>query len=282
MRWMRRAGASKGRLLLEAQHVDAVRVEGDDHLGPAEELGRVAVVAHWAPGRQVGRSTSHLVRILVDRGFATALVSTAESPEPLEWHGGRPDGVTVLRRPNLGYDFGSWATALQRYPRIARSPSVLLMNDSLAGPFGPMDDLLLRFDTSAADVWGITDTSQFHHHLQSYCLGFRGGALDEAPLRRFWRDIRVERSREDVIWRYEIGLAQLLDRERFVTEAAISYRRVVGEGQNPTILGWRKLLDAGFPFVKRQLLREPGVAPDGHAVRGELGRRFGVDPDEWT
>jgi hypothetical protein len=36
--------------------------------------------------------------------------------------------------------------------------------------------------------------------------------LGSAPLARFWRGIRVESSRDDVIWRYEIGLSRLLHR----------------------------------------------------------------------
>ena len=158
---------------------------------------------------------------------------------------------------------------------------MLLLNDSLAGPFQPIDRLLRHFDDSGADVWGITDTSQFGHHLQSYCLGFKNGCLGEAPIARFWREIRVERSRDDVIWRYEIGLSRLLRRERFSVDAAIRYPSVVRDGENPTIIGWRHLLDLGFPFVKRQLLREPEVAPDGSKVREEVERKFGVDVDEW-
>jgi lipopolysaccharide biosynthesis protein len=159
---------------------------------------------------------------------------------------------------------------------------VLFLNDSLAGPFQPIDHLLEHFHSCAADVWGMTDSSQFGRHLQSYCLGFRGHSLREAPLARFWRGIRVEVSKDDVIWWNELGLSRLLGKERFVMEAAIPYQQVVGEGQNPTIVGWRRLLDLGFPFVKRQLFRQPEVAPDGAMVRDEIRRRFGVDVDEWV
>jgi lipopolysaccharide biosynthesis protein len=222
-----------------------------------------------------------LTRALVGGGYDVLVVSTVEDDAPLDWHGPPPTGVTVLRRSNVGYDFGSWSIALARYPQIAHARSALLLNDSLAGPFDEIDDLLAQLEASAADVWGLTDTMQFGHHLQSYCLGFRRGSLDAAPVKRFWKDIRVEASKEAVIWRNEIGLSQMLHRERFVVEAAIPSRLVVPDGQNPTIIGWRGLLDHGFPFVKRELLRRPDIAPDGAMVRDELRRRFGVDADEW-
>jgi lipopolysaccharide biosynthesis protein len=270
----------RGRRILDAQN-PGVRVEGADHLTSAPTLDRVAVIAHWALDSQISRSAAELTGKLVDHGYQVVLASSADGSDPLEWPGEQPANVTVLRRPNVGYDFGSWAAALDRYPRIAAADQVLFMNDSLVGPFQPIDHLLRQFDESGADVWGLTDTSQFGHHIQSYCLGFKQKCLQEASLARFWRDIRVERSRDEVIWRYEIGLSRLLHREPFSMDAAIRYGRVVRDGQNPTIIGWRRLLDLGFPFVKRQLLRQPEVAPDGSTVREEIRRRFSVDVDEW-
>jgi hypothetical protein len=273
--------SKRGPLVLDAQESQA-HVEGIDYLAGAGRPVRVAAIAHWARDSRVSRSVAELTRILTANDYTVAIVSTAEGTGPLEWPGLPPEGVTVVRRPNLGYDFGSWATALDRYPALAGADEVLLLNDSLAGPFGPIDHLLARFHDSQADVWGLTDTTQFGHHLQSYCLGFRHQTLLEAPLARFWHGIRAEACRDDVIWGYEIGLSRLLRRERYSLDAGIHYNSVVRGGQNPTILGWRRLLDCGFPFVKRELLRRPEIAPDGDQVRQELRRRYGVDVDEWV
>jgi hypothetical protein len=268
-------------LVLQSQPLGSVRTEHADHVADLAGADRIAVIAHWDPQGRVRRSPRTLVDALVRAGFPTILVSTAEGDGPLDWVDGRPPGVTVLRRPNIGYDFGSWATALHRYPVIRQVADVLLVNDSLAGPFAAIDHLLERFRRSRADVWGMTDTTQLGHHLQSYCLGFKGGCLASPPLQCFWRDIRVESSRDDVIEHYELGLSRLLRREHLTTEAGVEGWRAVDGDDNPTIMGWHRLLDLGFPFVKRQVLRDPGVCPDGHSVREELRRRFGVEADEW-
>jgi lipopolysaccharide biosynthesis protein len=271
----------RGPLVLDAQR-PGVTLEGPDLLTPMGALNRVAVVVHWSPDNRVSRSVFELTTGLVDYGYPVVLVSASDDPKPLEWPSEKPANLTVLRRPNVGYDFGSWAAALDWYPPILAADQVLLLNDSLAGPFQPIDDLLRLFDESAADVWGLTDSTQMGQaHLQSYCLGFKGRCLQEAPLARFWRGIRVERSRDDIIRRYELGLGRLLHREHFVVEAAFRYHRTAGDSRNPTIHGWRRLLDHGFPFVKRELLRRPEVAPDGAMVREELKRRFGVNVDDW-
>lgn len=281
MRRLLRLPGTHGIRVLEANG-SAVRVEGEDDLAGAPSVERVAVFAHWSTSPRLTRSVRTTVSAIVGAGYRVVIVSTSENPEPLDWQDERPNGVTVIRRPNLGYDFGSWATALDRYPVMLEAQRILLVNDSLAGPFATIDPLLERFHDSSADAWAVTDTAQFGYHLQSYILGFPGHSLREPPLRRFWRDVRVERTKDDVIWRNEIGLSELLRRERFASDVAIPFQRVVPKGTNPTIVGWRKLLDRGFPFVKRELLLRPEIAPDGDQVRSELRRRFGVDVDEWV
>ena len=96
----------------------------------------------------------------------------------------------MLRKPNVGYDFGSWSVALQLIPEIASADRTLLVNDSMIGPFTPLEPILAKFDSTAADVWALTDTKQFGHHLQSYFLGFCNGVLAERPLGAFWGNIR--------------------------------------------------------------------------------------------
>jgi lipopolysaccharide biosynthesis protein len=280
MRWRLRRG-NAGHRVLDVQS-DAVRVEGgpDGRAGP--ETDKVAVIAHWSADATVSRSVATLVSNLEESGFGVIVVSSAPTELSLVWPGASPAGVTVVRRPNVGYDFGSWSTALDRFPRIRDARRVLLMNDSLAGPFAPIDGLLDRFSASAADVWALTDTMQFGYHLQSYCLGFTNGCLRERPLEEFWHDIRVEPSRDDVIWHGEIQLSRILSRERFIMEAAFPHQRIVPEGKNPTIIGWRRLLELGFPFVKRQLLREPDLVPDGTSIPLKVRELYGIEVAAWT
>ena len=281
MRALFRRPGARGPRVLDANG-SSVSVEGDDDLAAATGLERVAVLAHWSRSPRLSRSVTTTVMALVDAGYRVVVVSTSESPEPLDWGIDRPTGLTVLRRPNVGYDFGSWATAIDRYPVIAEARRVLLLNDSLVGPFTTIEPLLAKFHASAADVWAVTDTAQFEYHLQSYVLGFTGQTLREPPLQAFWRDVSVEASKDDVIWRYEIGLSRLLRRERYGVDVAISCRHLVPDGRNPAIIGWQGLLDRGFPFVKRELLTNPRVAPDGEMVPLELRRRFAIDVAEWV
>jgi hypothetical protein len=242
---------------------------------------RVAVIAQFSQQHRISRSLNTTIEELLAAGYRVVVSSTCQSPDELVFDESVHDRVTVLRRPNAGYDFGSWASALAWDVDMSRAGHVVLLNDSMVGPFSPLDPVLSGFHDSRADVYGLTDTTQFGYHLQSYFLGFTNGVLAEQPLRRFWRGIRDETSKEATIHRNEIGFSRLLRKEGYSCEAAFPNRHVVGPGENPTIVGWERLLELGFPFVKREIVRTPQVAPNGDHVADVIRRNFGIDIEEW-
>ena len=242
---------------------------------------RVAVIAQFSRQHRISRSLNTMIAELLAAGYRVVVSSACQCPEDLVFDESVRDKVTVLRRPNVGYDFGSWACGLAWDGDISRAGNVLFLNDSMVGPFSPLDAVLKGFHQSRADVYGLTDTTQFGYHVQSYFLGFTNGVLQERPLRRFWMGIRQENSKQETIQRNEIGFSRLLRREGYASEAAFNYRQVVNPGENPTIVGWEKLLELGFPFVKREIVRTPRVAPNGDLVAGVVRAKFGAEIEEW-
>jgi lipopolysaccharide biosynthesis protein len=193
----------------------------------------------------------------------------------------RGDELTVLRRPNIGYDFGSWAVAMHRHEELLGADKVLVVNDSLVGPFASLRDVIADFEETTADVWGMVQSLQVRPHLQSYFRGFRYGVLQEPAMRRFWRDIRVVPDKLQLIAAYEYGFTDHVHRNGFSSAAYVHAGDVVWGQLNPTIQGWRRLLEAGIPFIKRELLRRPELVPDGASIRPILAECFGIDVDEW-
>lgn len=243
---------------------------------------RVAVLAHYAPTPTLSRSATRLIEELSRAEYQVVLVSACEDAAPLRWPQSEPPPITVLRKPNVGYDFGSWAVALHTFPSIARAEHVILVNDSMAGPFSSLAGLLRRCESSSADVYGLTDTTQFLPHLQSYFLGFRSGVLAERPLARFFADVRHETTKWDVVRNYELGLGRLFRREGYGATAAFRGRSLVGYGDNPTIKGWLALIRQGFPFVKRELVRDVTLAPDGEYVAHAVATLCGERIEDWV
>lgn len=247
----------------------------------ALDSDRIAVIAHWSTQTEATRSIGSLIAQLQGAGFTTALVSTCEVPQPLRF----PDGLSpdvVVRRPNLGYDFGSWAHAISAREVGKSNARVLLVNDSLAGPFSSIAHLLESFSQSEGDVWALSCSDQFDWHMQSFFMGFKAGVLGEKPLRRFWSRIRELGSKDRVILEYELGLSRIVRGEGFTVDPFLPPGLVVGHGRNPMIEGWRSVLDSGVPFVKREILRHPELVPEGIRIPQELATRFGVRVEEWV
>lgn len=243
---------------------------------------RVAVMVHWSADGSVSRSVSETVGQLTRLGYQVAVCSTCESPSRLVWEHGRPDSTAVYRRPNIGIDFGTWSAMLGAFPRLRAADKVLLLNDSLVGPFEPIDPIVAKFESAVCDVWGLISTNQQSPHFQSHFVGYKSGVLTDSPLIRFWSNVRLQPTKRDMIRKYERGLFPLLVRVGYRLDVGYPWHWVVQAHQNPTIMGWRRLLEYGFPWIKRELLWNPYPhLTDSADVRDVVRQRFGVEVDAW-
>src|SRR5262249_12637577 len=77
--------------------------------------------------------------------------------------------LAIIRR-NVGFDFGAYKDGITSIGDIVACDRLLLMNDSVYGPFWPISEFLDKADPANADFWGITDSWDTHYHVQSYFL----------------------------------------------------------------------------------------------------------------
>ena len=246
--------------------------------------GRVALIAQWSRGTVVSRSVDELTRQLASVGFDVLVISACEAPGPLQWPLGLPDRTTVLRRRNVGHDFGSWASALATFPQLLRARRVVLANDSMIGPFRSLRRELQLMERHPVDVWGLTAGTQVLPHLQTYFLYFREGILADRPLRDYWASIVPHASKWETVEANELGLARLLKAERYTWQSV--YPAPPPGEPNRTIGGWEALLAAGFPFVKRMLVAHDTFEHERFRVtRTDIAdavrQRYPVDLEEW-
>ena len=116
--------------------------------------------------------------------------------------------VVVCCERHKAYDFGSYKRGLdiaEKHDWLEQASHVLLCNDSVLGPF---KDLRLVFEemvSSPAAVWGLSDSSLYLPHLQSYFLLMQRAVLHLDEVRNFFDSVVPQPSRHDVIQAYEIG-----------------------------------------------------------------------------
>ena len=82
-----------------------------------------------------------------------------------------------------GYDFSAYAVALREVATRSPGADLLLINDSVLGPFVDLDTLL---EEAPWDLTGFTAYSLFENHVQSYALYFRNVT---SPLLRSLRTV---------------------------------------------------------------------------------------------
>ncbi len=243
--------------------------------------GKVAVVASWSATPVMSRSLSQYLFELEKIGFLSLVINTSELDQDLEWPHGKPDSTVVVVRPNVGYDFGSWAAALDRFPKIRGFGQVLLTNDSLVGPFAPLTEIATAMNETGADLFGLTENLQHHRHMQSFFVCFKGGILNDRPWLNFFAAVRAESSKDDIVQKYELGLTRTAQRYGYSWVVMLTTESLEGGIGNPTFERWDLLLDEGVPFVKRSLITHSQYRATRAELVDAIALRYNEDLDDW-
>jgi hypothetical protein len=114
----------------------------------------------------------HYVQTFQKAGFYVVYILAADAPENLAKV--LCDADRVIIRRNFGYDFGSWATAIQLCQNeFVKAENIIIANDSIIGALGTIEQLLEKIENSSSDIWAITDSQDRKYHFQSYFWGLK-------------------------------------------------------------------------------------------------------------
>ena len=164
-----------------------------------------------------------------------------------------------------GYDFSAYTLALEQIAEHSAGADVLVLNDSMFGPFHPV---LPCLQGARWELTGLTASSLNENHLQSY--GFAIRSLDRPRLEQlrgvFFADKAFNHA-DQVIWVQELLLAR--EAARHMSVGAFWY----SDGSSvddPCLRRPFDLVSAGFPFMKRSLLGKMARFQDPDRVRAFL------------
>lgn len=201
--------------------------------GMLADSRKTAVVVLYQP-KGIARSTFFMLDHIVAQGYAPIVVSNA-SLSLAEYEAIRRRSVTILNRPNAGYDFGAYRDAIAFLQREGAAPDrLVLMNDSTWFPLREEDDSLARMEASGADLTGHvfkTESAEKkgRDHVESHLLMLSPGFLGSSEFASFWDRYVMSDTRELTVLRGEKAFSQL---------AMTSLRRV------EALLSREKLLEA--------------------------------------
>jgi rhamnosyltransferase len=253
----------------------------------AVRMVRALVFAHHDPD---GVFDPHVVaslrsyRPLVDQ-IVVVSTSTRKLPRALESVVDR-----LIARKNVGYDFCSWRAGLEALGPLEGFDEVVCANDSVYGPLFDLEPVFTNPRVAAADLWGMCLSEQGTKrrgrvscpHVQSWWFSMRKPLLTSPAYGEFWNAVGPLATKDDIVDRYEIGMSEHFSRAGFQiaglyeagpagpvtwkellpnlslwhpTRSRRHLRKARRMPHNPSELVWKRLLEAGVPFVKVGLFR---------------------------
>ena len=219
---------------------------------------KYAFVASYLVAPRLSESLVGILNKLVDQGFSTVLIVASDLKSELDIPNDLKKRISVIRRPNSGYDFGSWAVANAMIPNAKGAREVLLINDSLyfnttnAHQFA---EAVRKANQSKYDVTSVTDSLLHSYHLQSYFLHFKSGVFALNCIQSFFQEIRPQQDRDAVIFAYEIGFSLMARRSGITVGSLVPWNSFRNDLGNSSINSWRELMDRGWPFVKKEVFK---------------------------
>lgn len=167
----------------------------------------------------------------------------------------------IAKRHGL-YDFGSYQIGInyaKNNINIDEYSSILIANDSVFMVEKDIKGIVNQYNPNGnIDFWGVYYNtmerylgSDYHAHIQSYFVIFGSKMIRSKAFYDFFDLIKKEKSKIDIINKYEIGMT------KFFLERGFTCGALITRNRNDTV-STRSLflLLKGFPFLKKSAFKE--------------------------
>ena len=129
-----------------------------------------------------------------------------------------PDYVTVLKRDNIGYDFGAWSEGLLRDDRYKAYNYCVFVNSSIIGPYLPdgytkpwpfrfLDGLHGNIRLFGSTINTIRDPVN-KSHVQSFAFAMDREALEYLISKEIFSLTKFAQTFKDAIWQHEVRMSR--------------------------------------------------------------------------
>ncbi len=218
----------------------------------------LCIFYHFDKDNVIDDYVIYYLQELSEQNFDIVFVSTAEELSPLEIDKIKHLCRDILVKENIGYDFGAWQTAIVYLAEdLYKYDTLLLCNDSVYAPLYPLEEMFQKMQ-GRYDFWGITDSYEIYHHLQSYFMVFDKKVVESKVFQDIWKTYKVYKIKRNIILQYEIGLSRKFLKAGYSMGVYCSYDKLnTTLIRNASHYSWRELLEKfRCPILKVELLRD--------------------------
>lgn len=182
-------------------------------------------------------------------------------------------GITqeIYEREDSGYDMGGFAYALEllkSQARLNNYDEIIFVNDSVFGPFYPLDEMLSEMDKRKdIDFWGITKRGEsdfdggdavYPEHIQLYFYAVRREMLNSRDFSDYWNEIpnKVTDFRSAIL-NYEFAFTKYFADRGFKWDVYCDTDRYITNNPKNNLSPYHycsySLIKNGCPWLKRKL-----------------------------
>lgn len=168
----------------------------------------------------------------------------------------------ILAASHGEYDFGSYKRGFayaQNYGLLDGVEELIFCNDSCYAPVHSFKPVFDEMQGKECDFWGITENTEFSRHIQSYFMVFRPQVFQSKVFNQFITGITAQKTVQDVIENYEVGLSETLINAQYTYKSYIPYPEqyplpLRGATNLTACPVW--MIKQGSPLVKKKSFKE--------------------------
>ncbi len=251
-------------------HKDALEIEKEYIPLEKKPMQRVVVFASLQYGSKIPDYEIYYLQKLKE--ISDAIIYISDSPIlPKEFEKlAALVNYASCKRHNK-YDFGSYQQGIEYIKEkigLDQVEQLILCNNSCVAPFFEFNEFFDTMQAKKVDFWSASSNQTPVAHLQSYFLVFNHNVINSSAFIDFFANIQEEKTRLEVILKYEVRLTEKLEKAGFVCDAFVNGLKA----EQSKALGFKHedvttypchLLQKKLPFVKMTFLLNPSNNFDG-------------------
>lgn len=176
---------------------------------------RLFIFAGYDKDRIVDVTLLHYLKALSLVGDIIFVMDNHLSTDELKKITSIPNIIYTLAIRHGEYDFGSYKRGYKyAYDNnlLSKYDWVYFVNDSVYGPLFDLEYILLKLENSNSSFTGLVSNKDEMHpmHIQSWFVGMRSFVICEKWFVAWMNQITRLNDKDDIIWRYECGLSQIM------------------------------------------------------------------------
>ena len=173
----------------------------------------------------------------------------------------------IFYRENSGFDAGGFKDALCNYlgwDKVYEYDELILVNDSIFGPFKPMKCIFAEMDNYKVDFWGLAAHGEcgeeIPKHIQTYFIVVRTKMLHDISFKMYWENMPFYTTFSEVVYQHEVKFTSYFERMGYVFEVLADTKindskiAPLNNYMQYAFISYELIKKRNFPFLKKQQL----------------------------